>query len=210
MPSTQDILNDVDLRYRNTYTTTQKLVWFNEEQRELFDILEIDSPPYAFTTVEGENFYPFPDDFDITKIKVVTYQIDDSENFVEIPMVRNDDNQYAPNNSVWYTATSDTLYLYVPGGVLDNRAVYIYCDSDPTKVTNVNLSSPPDLPTKYQEILKLGVLKRIALARKDTVFLDYYSAMYNEKIADVVWGRKLREPEWTTAIDTLPRAGRRR
>lgn len=209
MATSQVILNDVDLRYRNTFTTDQKLVWFNEEQRELFDILELDSPPYTFQTVEGENFYPFPDEFDVTKIKVVTYQYDDSDSpsYVEIPFYRNDDFQAASYGQVWYTITSNAMYLYVPDDVPADRNVYIYCDSDPDEVTTSNLSSAPNLPVKYQEILKLGILKRIAMARKDVLMYNNYTGDYEQKIADVLWEKKLKEPEWTKPIDVNPRVG---
>jgi hypothetical protein len=50
------------------------LGWFNEEQRELFDILELDNPPYTFQTVAGEKSTLSP--INTTKIKSVTYQDD--------------------------------------------------------------------------------------------------------------------------------------
>ncbi|GIQ62160.1 hypothetical protein PACILC2_07280 [Paenibacillus cisolokensis] len=182
MATAQQILDDVNLRYRNSFTTEQKLVWFNEEQRELFDVLELDSPPYTFQTVEGENYYPFPDQFDTTKIKTVTYQINDTAepSFVEVPFLRNDDRQGVLDQP-WYTIVSDAIYLYVPDKVPDNRTVYIYTDSDPTEVTTANLNASPDLPTKYQEILKLGILKRICAARKDVVMVNNYTAEYEQK-----------------------------
>lgn len=202
MASSQSIIDDINLRYRNTFTTAQKLVWFNEEQRELFDILELDSAPYAFVTVADENFYPFPDQFDTTKIKTVTYQINTGTDpdYVEIPFVRNDDRQFAPNQP-WYTIVSDAFYLFVPDDVPASRTVYIYTDSDPDEVTTANLTVDPNTPTKYQELLKLGVLKRIAMARKDIVMAQNYESIYQEKIVDVLWQRKLKEPEFTAAID---------
>jgi len=207
MATAQQILDDVNLRYRNTFTTAQILVWFNEEQRELFDILELDSAPYNFTTVADENFYPFPDQFDVTKIKVVTYQTDDSTdpNYVEVPFFRNDDNQKSTYSSPWYTIVSDAFYLYVPDQVPADRTVYIYTDSDPTEVTTSNVSDAPDLPTKYQEILKLGVLKRIAGARKDIQMYNNYDMEREQKISDVLWSKKLAEPEFPSAIDMMPR-----
>jgi hypothetical protein len=212
MQTSQQILDDVNLRYRNTFTTNQILVWFNEEQRELFDVLELDSAPYNFKTVVDENYYPFPVDFDVTKIKVVTYQIDDSTtpNYIEIPFERNDDRQYASYGLPWWAIVSDAFYLNVEPSVPDARNVYIYTDADPTEVTTSNLSVAPDLPTKYQEILKLGVLKRIALARKDLTMGQTYDSLYQEKLNDVLWQRKLAEPEWVSPIDTLPRASRGR
>lgn len=209
MPTSQAILADIDLRYRNTFTQAQKLVWFNEELLELFDVLELDSPPYAFSTIADQNLYPFPAEFDVTKIKTVSYQIDDttSPNFVNIEFKRNDDNQ-AVGFSVWYTIVSDSLFLYVPNAVPSDRTVYIYVDNDPTEVTLSNVSSSPDLPTKYQEILKLGVLKRIAGARKDIQMRNNYDMEYQQKIEDVLWQRKLAEPEWVTPNDMIPKVGR--
>lgn len=211
MASSQAILIDVDLRYRNTFTTAQKLVWFNEEQIELFDQLEIDSPPYTFATVADEHFYPFPDGFDITKLKVVTYQNDDTDtpNYVEIPFLRNDDNQASNHGTPWYTVTSNAMYLYVPNSVPADRNIYVYCDADPTEVSEANIGSSPDLPTRYQEILKLGILKRISLARKDQPMHDSYDAAYQEKISDILWKKVLKEPEWIQPIDMMPRAGNR-
>jgi hypothetical protein len=203
MPSSQQIIDDINLRYRNSFTTDQVLVWFNEEQRELFDILELDSPPYTFVTVADENFYPFPEGFDITKIKTVTFQINDTTNpdYIEVPFKRNDDDQYS-DLSVWYTVVSDAMFLYVPGDMPDARNVYIYCDSDPEEVTTANLNVSPNLPTKFQELLKLGVLKRIAMARKDTQMKNNYEADYQMKLADVVWNKRLDEPEFVQPVNT--------
>lgn len=198
MSSITEIMKDINLRYRNTFTNSQKLVWLNEEQRELFDVLEIDSEPYAFVTVENNGYYPFPEGFDFTKIKVVSMQLNHSSPdpmFREVPMRRNDDNVYAPAGP-WYTIVSDVMYLDYPGGVPGGMNVYIYCDADPTEVTESTMNLECELPVKYQEILKLGVLKRIAGARKDIVMRNNYDAEYQEKIAEVLWNRRLKEPEF--------------
>lgn len=205
MPSSQQILNDVDLRYRNTFTTAQKLVWLNEEQRELFDLLELDSEPYAFVTVEGENLYPFPDQFDPTKIKTVSIQINDESNYVPLPFKRNDDNESAGYGEMWYTIVSNGMFIYAGEETPGDRTVYIYLDSDPTEVTTQNINSSPSLPTKYQEILKLGILKRIAGARKDIQLRNSYDFEYQEKISDLIWSRKMKEPEFSSAVDMMPR-----
>ncbi|KWX71623.1 hypothetical protein AMQ84_27260 [Paenibacillus riograndensis] len=199
MATASSLLNSINLMYRNSYSTADKLVWMNEEQRELFDLLEIDSEPYAFVTVQDNNYYPFPAGFDVTKIKVVTMQITNSSpnpTFQEVTPKQNDDNVFA-DNCPWYTIVSDAMFLSYPGGVPDAVAVYIYCDADPAEITEVNLNLSPDIPVKYQEILKLGVLKRMASARKDIVMHNNYDAEYQEKISDVLWLRKLKEPEFT-------------
>lgn len=199
-------MDDVNLLYRNTFSTAQKLVWFNEEQRQLFDILELDSAPYTFTTVEDENFYPFPDQFDKTKIKAVTYQVDDTTDpqYTEIPYAANDPFSPSPYSYPWWSIVSDVFYLYMPDKVIGNRILYIYCEADPTEVTAANMGDNPDLPTKYQEILKLGILKKIAMARKDVVMYNNYTADYEKKITDVLWQKKLDEPNWKQPQDVMP------
>lgn len=198
MATVTEIMADINLRYRNTFTNAQKLVWLNEELRELFDVLEIDSPPYAFKTVGGESIYPFPDGFDFTKIKVVSMQINASSpnpTYRELPFKRNDDNVFAPGGP-WYTIVSNTMYIEYPGGVPDGMTVYIYCDASPTEVLESTMNLPCELPIEYQEILKIGVLKRIAGARKDIVMYNNYNADYQEKVAEELWERKLKEPEF--------------
>ncbi|MGG3454249.1 hypothetical protein [Paenibacillus rhizolycopersici] len=205
MATVTEIMTDINLRYRNTFTNAQKLVWLNEELRDLFDVMEIDSPPYAFTTVGEENIYPFPEDFDYTKIKVVNMQINSSSpdpTYRELPFKRNDDNVFA-SGGPWYTIVSNTMYIEYPGGVPDGMTVYIYCDADPTIVIESTMDLPCELPLEYQEILKFGVLKRIAGARKDIVMYNNYSADYQEKIADELWERKLKEPEFVQPTSTM-------
>lgn len=148
--------------------------------------------------MKDNNYYPFPDGFDETKIKVVSMQINSSSpdpTFREVPFKRTDDNVFAPGGP-WYTIISNTMYLDYPGGMPDNVAVYVYCDAEPTEVTEATMNQECELPVKYQEILKLGVLKRIAGARKDIVMRNNYDMEYQEKIADVLWARKLEEPEF--------------
>lgn len=205
MPTITEIMSDINLLYRNTFSNVQKLVWFNEELRELFDVLKIDSPPYAFTTVKDNNVYPFPDGLDFTKIKVVSMQINSSSpepTYQEVTFRSTDDNVYSPHGP-WYTIVSDTMYLECPGGVPDGMTVYVYCDADPTLVTESTMNQACELPEKYQEILKLGVLKRIAGARKDIVMKNNYDMEYQEKIADVLWSRRLKEPEFVQPTSSM-------
>lgn len=204
MASANDIMSDVNLRYRNTFTLAQKLVWLNEEKRELFDVLEIESPPYAFKTVKGIELYPFPAGFDVTKIRTVTYQTNNGSTYREVPALSNDDNQFTAQWDTWYSIVAGNMLLNVPGGPEEGRNVYIYTSSDSENVTEATASNPLDLPIKYQEILKFGVLERIAEARKDIVMKNNYAIEKEQKISDLMWSRKAQEPEWSTAQDVMP------
>ncbi len=208
MPTRQQILDDVDLRYRSTFTTAQKLVWVNEEERELFEIIEQDSVPYSFELVADTYFYPIPEGVDVDKIKVISVQTNESTtdpSFDELPFKRNDNDQEADEGDYWYTIVEDNFFINVPGGPTTGRNVYIYLDTSPTEWTTSNLSAAPDTPTKYQEVLKLGILKRICAARKDVNMYNNYASEREIKIDDIVWNMKLNEPEWVQPINVLPR-----
>lgn len=207
MASIQGLLDDINLRYRNTFTAAQKLVWMNEEQRELFEILEIDSVPFSFSTVSGMYLYPIPEGVEIDKIKVMTYQVNNSD-FIDIPFRKNDDRQFVFQDDYWYTILENNFYLNIPTVPVDDRLVYIYLDKEPEDITVSNLSVEPSVPVRYQEILKLGVLKRIAAARKDVTMKNSYEADYEQKIADLEWKMKMYEPEFRQPIDLQPKVGR--
>jgi hypothetical protein len=204
MPSRQQIIDDVNLRYRNTFTTTQKLTWINDYEQTLFEIFEIDAPPYNFTMVADTNYYPIPEEVDIEKIKVISIEINDGT-YDELPFKRNDDKQYVSESEYWYTIISDTFYINVPGGAVEGRNVYIYHDKKPTEWTSSNLSSEPDTPSKFQEILKLHLLEMIAGARKDVEMKNNYLNDKEKMIDDYVYQMKMSEPEFIPAADVNPK-----
>ncbi|GAB7057340.1 hypothetical protein JCM16163A_40890 [Paenibacillus sp. YK5] len=212
MATVQQILNDINLRYRNSFTTEQKIVWMNEEQRELFEILQLDSVPFSFSTVDGNYIYPIPNGVEKDRIKVMTIQVNDADppDFTEIDYIENDNRQFVPYAQYWYTILENNFYINVPGGPLDDRLVYIYLDQQPEDISPSNLSVEPSVPVRYQELLKLGVLKRIAAARKDVIMYNNYLSEHENKIIELEIKMKLQQPEFDSPIDTLPRMNRSR
>lgn len=209
MSTIQQILDDVNLRYRNTFTTDQKLVWMNEEQRELFEILELDSVPFSFPTAAGSYLYPIPLGVEKDRIKVMTIQTNDSATnptFVELPWVENDNHQFAYQWNYWFTILENNFYINFPAPPVNNRLIYIYLDQQPEAMTSSNLGVEPSVPVRYQELLKIGLLKRIASARKDTLNRNNYDADYQEKISNMQEKMALQVPEFHKAIDVLPRS----
>ncbi|WP_199614636.1 phage adaptor protein [Paenibacillus alkalitolerans] len=213
MATRQQILDDVDLRYRNSYTTAQKIVWVNEEERELFEILEIDSVPYSFEIVANQYFYPIPSGVEVDKIKTISIQSNNSTtdpSFTQLPFKRNDDNTYADEEAYWYTIVEDNFFINIPGGPVTanaGRDVYIYLDKEATEWNTSNLTAEPTCPKKYQEILKLGLLARIAAARKDEAMRNNYVSEREAKLDDIVWNMRLNEPEWPQPIDVGYKVG---
>lgn len=204
MSTRTQLLDDVNLRYRNTFTTDQKLVWINDYEKDLFEIFEIDAPPYNFTTLADEEYYAIPNEIDINKIKVVNIETSEGV-YEELPFKRNDDKQYVSESEYWYTIISDLFYINVPGGAVVDRNVYIYHDVKPTEWVTGNLSLEPDTPKKYQEVLKLHLLEMIAGARKDIDMKSNYALEKEKKIDDFLWNMKQSEPEFIPATDVMPK-----
>lgn len=207
MATIQQLLDDVNLRYRNTFTIPQKLVWMNEEQRDLFDILQIESAPFLLTMTAGLSVYPIPSEIEVQRIKTISIQASDSE-YIPLPFKRNDDNEVASETEYWYTVVGEVFFFHVPGGAIEGRSIYIYHDKKPTEISDTALGEEPDTPKKYQEILKLGTLERIAAARKDIGMKNNFASEKEQRIADVLWDMKMNEPEFSSAMNVLPRIRR--
>lgn len=209
MATIQLLLDDIDLRYRNTFTVSQKLVWMNEEQRELFETLELDSVPFSFSTIAGQYLYPIPNGVEKDRIKVITYQINTTD-YVEVPFKENDNNQFASGNELFYTILENNFYFNIPTVPIDNRTIYIYLDSQPEDISSTVLNVEPSVPKRYQELLKLGTLKRIAAARKDGIMYNNYDSDYQNKVLDMEMKMALQVPEYHSPIDMMPRRNRHR
>lgn len=210
MASVQLLLDDINLLYRNTYTTAQKIVWMNEVQNDLFEIIEVDSDPYSITLSEGVNLYDNDPDIYFDRIKTLTIQVNDADppTFQELPFKRNDNNERVSVTDYWYTIVGKQYYFNIPGGTIGGRLVYIYLDAAPVALTAGSIGMEPSVPPRYQELLKLGVLRKIAGARKDVMMRNNYDMEYQQKIEDLIL-KKLSEPEWTAPLDVMPRAGGR-
>jgi hypothetical protein len=202
-----DLLVDVDLRYRNTFTPAQKLVWANDEKNQLFEIFEIDLAPISFPLMAGVEFYEIPTGVDVDRIKTMTIQISDSDDpdFVPLPFKRNDDHHYAGYGGYWYTIVAEMFYINVPGTIVDDRQVYIYLD---TAADDMTLTSDIVIPGRYLEILKLGILERIAGARKDIIMKNNYAMDKEQMIIEAEWRIKMNEPDFIQPGDVMPRKGR--
>lgn len=200
----QTLLDDIDLRYRNSYTTAQKLVWANDVERDLFDIFEIDAAPYQFTTVADQYLYPIPSEIDIEKIKVVTYDRNGSGDYETLHFKRNDDYVDANERGYWYTIVENNFYMNVPGDMPADRKIYVYHDKKPTEWSTSNLSTEPDTPNRFQDILKLGILESIAGARKDVIMKNNFSTERQQKTEEELWNMK-QAPEFYSPADAMPK-----
>lgn len=213
MATIQSLLDDINLRYRNTFTDAQKLVWMNDEQNDIFNTFKIDIGPVNFALQKGVQFYPLPVIVEyIEQIRTVTIQVGANQTypeFMELPYRRDDDGVLA-DCDLWYTLVGqDTIFINIPPtATVDDYQVYMYIDGAAFQITSV--TSPVSVPQKYQEILKLGTLKRIAAARKDVLMYNNYDIQRNEIIMDMTWTSVINEPSWISPVSaafTVPKWG---
>lgn len=207
-----DLLTDIDLRYRNSFTAPQKCVWMNDEQNEIFNMFKIEAAPVTIQLVADSRFYLKPLEIKyLDQIKTATIQINNqtTPTFIELPFVSNNDNEVA-DNGYWYTFVGpDKIFINIPEAQdVAGYNVHFFIDSYAAAI--VTSTDEVAVPDRYIEILKLGVLKRIAAARKDIVMQNNYDAERANIIADVSWTAMIQEPEWVQPADTLPRSGRNR
>lgn len=212
MATAKDVLDDANIKYRNTFTTQTKINWLNDEHRDVYEVFELDSPPFVITAVADQYFYSIPDGLEIEKIKTASIQINDAtpSTFRELPFERNDDRQQVRESDYWYTIVNDDFYINFPSGPVAGRDIYFYADTAAPEITTTNMTETLLLPSKYKEILTLGLLKRIAEARKDSVWAGNYAQEREAKIDEMMWSMKMSQPEYIPPIDMLPRANRYR
>ena len=175
----QEILNDIDLRFRNSFTTAQKVAWMNMVQRQIFTKVPHEAVPYTFPTVTDQAWYPLPADCKPKGIRRIEIETSAADDYEELPYM--DLNANVSDTESFYSLIQQTMYINpVPDTTTAGRDVYIYYYKSPTELSATALTATPDLETEYQELLVLGTLKRIAQARKDVVMVNNYGADYDE------------------------------
>ncbi|OPG91343.1 hypothetical protein B2I21_35175 [Chryseobacterium mucoviscidosis] len=199
-----ELLADINLRYRNTFTEAQKLVWMNDEQNDIFQSFKIERDPVPVPLVTGSKLYLRPPEIKyIEQVRAATMQLNTSGNdpaFVDLPFRRNN-NDVGTNHEPWYTFLgSDKMYINVPNSEMTDCIAYFFIDGYATPITaGTSVLSVPD---KYMEIMKYGVLRRIAEARKDIVMVNNYTGSRDEIIDNMLWSEVASEPEWVQPTST--------
>jgi hypothetical protein len=193
-----ELLPDINLRYRNTFTDAQKISWMNDEQNDIFKMFKIERDPVPVPLVTGSKLYLRPQEIKyIDQVRAATIQVNSDQSnpqFIDLPFYR-DFNKVGADLSPWYTFLGpDKIYINVPNTDLTSRYVYFFVDATPEPIKDG--SSQVSVPDKYMEIMKYGVLRRIAEARKDIVMVNNYTNSREELINDILWTEVTNEPEW--------------
>lgn len=205
MPTIQEIIDEVDLTYRNTYTPEQKIKWMDAVQRQIFQVVPKESPPYVFTTVAGFSFYALPEDCDRFGIKEVTIErAAGTEKYDTLPYISIESNQEIGETSKFYSVLQDQILINpLPNADSEGKKVYVIYNHRPAQLNDPD--SIPELEEDFHELLTLGVLERVARARGEIEDKNNFANDYNLLFRQYKEIYKLRQPEYYKINDVLPR-----
>lgn len=207
MPTIQELLTTIDTTYRNSYTTKQKVEWMDTCQRQIFQVVPKEAPPWAFATLSNLPFYPLPEDCDRFGIKNVTIETQPgSDKYTTLPYMSIESNQQISPTARFYSVLQDNLFLNpMPTPEDEGKTVYIIYNHRPAMLSPDDLEAVPELETDFHELLVLGVLERIARARGEIDDKNNFASDYNLLFANYKDIYKLRQPEYYKINDVMPR-----
>lgn len=209
MSTVQALLDDINLRYRNTFTTDQLVKWMDMVQRQIFQDVKHEAPPYNFTTLSGVQSYGLPNDCDPMGVKVISIETKTgSGKYNPLDFIRFGSNELVSDRQEFYTIVTGGLFLSpAPTDQTAGRNVFVYYNKRPAAISSSDLMMIPDLNEDYHELLVWGTLERIAAARKDsdskTNYANEFTALY-QKYRDQYDNE---QPEYNVTKDKLPRRG---
>lgn len=207
MPTVQQLLDDINLRYKNSLTTAQKIYWMNRVQKEIFQEAPHEAPPYYFTTVDRQSFYPLPSDCDPDDIIKVTIETKPGSNEYD-PLTYKEfsSDEIVSAQDKFYTTYDRNIYINPqPTTETAGRKVYIYYNKKPAELSETNLSASPDLQEAYQDLLVYGTIISIAEANEDVAMVNNYVGKYNALLRKLQLEKLHKMPKYPSTKNVLPR-----
>lgn len=212
MPTVQELLNTINTTYRNTYSTKQKVEWMDTVQKQIYQKVPKEAPPYSFTTVSGFAFYALPSDCDRFGIKQFTIETKaGSGRYNTLDYLSIESTQNISPQAQFYSVLQNNFFINpIPTAETEGKNVYVIYNRRPETLDPNNLDATPDLEEDYHELLVLGVLERIARARGEVEDKNNFASDYNVLFRQYENMYKLRQPEYYKTIDKLPKQRRGR
>jgi len=195
MPTTVQILADVDARLPNSFSESQKLAWINDTQRKIAKYLQVEqtydfvassSMAYSISTnIRFENIKHLYTG-DSTKIAdISSTTIWQEHDYAGADDVLSGYKYYVPNISHFTsTGTSTSLCLYPESTEVRVARIYYNTLLDDLTTTSGNA---PLWNSEWHDILKYGVMEIIAKAgnNPDIDLANNYRFEYNDILRDI-------------------------
>lgn len=209
LPTVQQLLTDIDIRFPNAISDEQKIYWMNRVQAEIFQDAKHEAPPYYFSLAESASFYELPSDCeteDIIKALMETSLA--SGEFRLIPYREFASTDSVASSEVFYTTFNNAIYLNpVPTATTAGVKVYLYYYKSPAEINTSSLSSSPDLDKNYQDLLVYGVLAKVAQANLDVSMANNYISEYNTLLRRLQLEKLHKMPKYPSTKDVMPKSG---
>ena len=207
MPTTQEIIDMVDLEVRNTYTAAQKCAWLDMIHKQLYRRIRKDRDIVSsdIALIDDTIKYALPSGIDPADIKTVVrnYGVVDAT-IEDIPF--KELSEEIGDDELCYNLIKG--YIIFNALTNDDTSVTIFYLEGPTTITDQTLDDTPELPEDFHELLVVGLMERIARARRDAISKTNYANDYNMLLNDAEFMKLDSAPEYTAPRDVLPRVVR--
>lgn len=200
----EQLINDIDKRYPNTYSTDEKITWINDTMREIYKDIAVQEY-YSFTTVKGQTIYTLPEDCAIEFIKNVeisskakTATNSDWGHFKSLKNSLRDQEMFEPS---YYDGTEGTIGIFPkPTG---SYKVNIYYNKRPKMITS--LGDSIELDDRYTDLVKFKVLSIIAMSghNPDIEIANQYILLYNNLVQEANQSKYEDQQQYPKVRDEL-------
>ncbi|RAV22203.1 hypothetical protein [Paenibacillus contaminans] len=208
MSTVQQILTNVKL-YRSTFKDSQIIQWIDTTQRQIFQDVPHEAPPYVFTTIVGFAFYALPVDCDPLGVKQITIETKaGSERYIELKFLSIESTQQISALDKFYTIQgNENIFLNpMPDAASAGKKVYVVYNKRPASLTDV--SQIPELEEDFHELLDLGAKARVARERGEIIDHNNFMTDFNMLFLKYEKRYKQSLPEYYSVRDTMPRKRR--
>lgn len=182
----RQILDDINKRYPNTYTDSDKIKWINDTLRQIYTDIAVKSF-YKFHTIKGRKLYTLPADCEISNIKSVEMSDkakkstnDDAGVFYELRFSLRDKYMYKPS---YYDGLAGLIGIY-PTPNESGHVINIYYNKRPKMITSEN--DYIELDERYVNLVTYNVISIIAMSghNPDIDIANEYILLYNNLVQD--------------------------
>lgn len=211
MPTTQNLIDKVNLLVNNSLTDAQIVGFFNDCLRDpqVVKLLGIYKKDNSLLTVADQSQYTLPAGCEIERIRSIHVSnettVDDDTTFTQYTFKGPDDSY---SGYQYYNKFSGTIGLN-PVPDTSGYEIDIYYDAVPTQLSTTDFTGTPDISDKYHDLLVFYACRwtALTLAIPDIDMANNYAMEYQDmlsKIADDYTLKRINTPQEQEIIDVYP------